>query len=392
MSSRQRRSINVDKAGIRAESPVEASRPGVSSAPDATVLVLAWGASDEDLVSQLSDMAEWRRSRPNVRPVFVTDNSTVEDVASHGFDVEPIDGDSGLTHRADASTPDASGSLNVRLQEIVDDYRPHLVVAAGTASLRSAISTGALDAILSASHFRSVKTTDDYEREVERLDAARKLEKRKKRRAPEDAARMAEKLVRLEEKLNAMERDGLLPISGMAPLDVNEGRQFLGPLNEGCATTLVLAWGLTKDALERLLHEIGCAQTMLRDFKPLFVTDSRHVDVLRRSGYSFELVPSFTVWSRSNPSHKWVEFITSRMDRILRDYRPNRVVTFDGTQSFDALRRGVMNRLLGGGPRLEHGAVRPPRDQSEPSRGEARATEVSRPPDASEDPDPTRGS
>jgi hypothetical protein len=367
MSSRPRPSVDPDQA--HGTSPPPAAAPTLtsrSSARDLTVLVLAWAVSDDDLSNQLSTIAEWRRSRPNLRPVFVTDSSTVEGVAGHGLDIERIDNEIAGAHLAHPST----ASLDTRLQEIMDKYRPHLVVAAGAASLQSAISAGALDAVLHASHSNTpVETIDDYRQEVKRLKAARSREKRKKRRAREDAARLARKLVTLEEKLSAPAGHGLLPATwGEAPLEANEGEQFLGPLSEGCTTTLVLAWGLTNDAFERLVHEIGRVQTMLRDFKPLFVTDSWQVDALRRSGYSFELIPSFTVWSRSNPSHKWVEFITCRMDRILQDYRPYRVVTFDGTQSFDAIRMGVMNRLLaGGGPHLEPGAAKPPRDRSQHS-------------------------
>jgi hypothetical protein len=367
MSSRPGPSINADQEhGASARPSAAPNLTSGSSARDLTVLILAWAVSDDDLSDQLSIIAEWRRSRPNLRPVFVTDSSTVDGVAGHGLDIERIDGETAAPHVAHPST----GSLDTRLQEIMDKYRPHLVVAAGTASLQSAISAGALDAVLHASPSNTpVETIDDYRREIQRLKAARSREKRKKRRAREDAARLARKLVTLEEKLSATEGPGLLPAtSGAAPLEANEGEQFLGPLSEGCTTTLVLAWGLTNDAFERLVQEIGRAQTMLRDFKPLFVTDSWQVDALRRSGYSFELIPSFTVWSRSNPSHKWVEFITCRMDRILQDYRPYRVVTFDGTQSFDAIRMGVMNRLLaGGGPHLERGAAKPPPDRSQHS-------------------------
>jgi hypothetical protein len=130
MSSRPGQSINSDQAhGTSARPPAEPNLTSGSSARDVTVLVMTWGVSDDDLSNQLSTIAEWRRSRPSLRPVFVTDSSTFDRVADHGLDIERIDGETAGAHPAHPST----GSLDTRLQEITDKYRPHLVVAAGTA-------------------------------------------------------------------------------------------------------------------------------------------------------------------------------------------------------------------------------------------------------------------
>jgi hypothetical protein len=144
------------------------------------------------------------------------------------------------------------------------------------------------------------------------------------------------------------------------PLAIPAGNRLLGPLNEKHSTVMFIAWGLERDELVTLTAEVARLQLMLRDFKPLFVTDSDFWDPFSEHGYWFEYVPPFEEWTRHNDATAWPDYVSERMGSIISTYRPGRVVVYEGGPVGDALRRGVLNSILGRGRPTERAALRPP--------------------------------
>jgi hypothetical protein len=134
---------------------------------------------------------------------------------------------------------------------------------------------------------------------------------------------------------------GAFPIPG--------GDRTAGPLFERASTTMFVAWGLSADELRSLADDVSRLQLMLRDFKPLFVTDSQTWSGFQEHGYWFEYIPSAEEWRHHHDPDEWPEYIAGRMDSIIATYAPDRIVVYDhdGTAN-QALRSGVLNSIVGG--------------------------------------------
>lgn len=130
-------------------------------------------------------------------------------------------------------------------------------------------------------------------------------------------------------------------------LTVPPGPERLGPLNDGHATTLIVAWGLEAGDLAALVDDVAALQSMQRHFKPLFVTDSDHAEAFRRHDFAFEHIPSHDDWTRHHPRHEWRDFVDTRIAWLLATYHPTRVLVYEDPVRRDALRHGVLDRLIG---------------------------------------------
>jgi hypothetical protein len=122
---------------------------------------------------------------------------------------------------------------------------------------------------------------------------------------------------------------------------------FMGPLNEGHATTMFLVWGFSGEELANLVNDVARLQMMKRDFNPLFVTDSDTWAPFQEHGYWFEYIPSAEEWMRHNPDTGWSEFVAERVDSIVATYGPDRIVVYEDTSKREALKRGVLNGVVG---------------------------------------------
>jgi hypothetical protein len=139
------------------------------------------------------------------------------------------------------------------------------------------------------------------------------------------------------------------------------GDRLLGPLNDKASTALFIAWGLDRGQLATLTAEVADLQLMLRDFKPLFVTDSDFWEPFQEYGYWFEYIPPFEEWTRHNDRTAWSDYVSERIGSIIATYRPTRVVVYEGSPPGEALRQGVLNSVLGRrGRPTEKAALRPP--------------------------------
>jgi hypothetical protein len=122
---------------------------------------------------------------------------------------------------------------------------------------------------------------------------------------------------------------------------------FMGPLNEGHSTTMFLIWGFSGDELANLVADVARLQMMKRDFNPLFVTDADTWAPFQEHGYWFEYIPSADEWMRHNPDTGWSEFVAERVDSIVATYAPDRIVVYEDTSKREALKRGVLDGVVG---------------------------------------------
>jgi hypothetical protein len=130
-------------------------------------------------------------------------------------------------------------------------------------------------------------------------------------------------------------------------LTIPSETSFMGPLMDGHSTTMFLVWGFSGDELANLVADVARLQMMKRDFNPLFVTDSDTWAPFQEHGYWFEYIPSAEEWMEHNPDTGWSEFVAERIDSIVATYAPDRIVVYEDTNKREALKRGVLNGVVG---------------------------------------------
>ena len=130
-------------------------------------------------------------------------------------------------------------------------------------------------------------------------------------------------------------------------LSIPSETPFLGPLMEGHTTTMFLVWGFNGDELANLVNDVARLQMMKRDFNPIFVTDADTWAPFQEHGYWFEYIPSAEEWMQHNPDTGWSEFVAERIDSIVATYAPDRIVVYEDTNKREALKRGVLNGVVG---------------------------------------------
>jgi hypothetical protein len=130
-------------------------------------------------------------------------------------------------------------------------------------------------------------------------------------------------------------------------LSIPSETPFLGPLMEGHSTTMFLVWGFNGDELANLVNDVARLQMMKRDFNPIFVTDADTWAPFQEHGYWFEYIPSAEEWMQHNPDTGWSEFVAERIDSIVATYAPDRIVVYEDTNKREALKRGVLNGVVG---------------------------------------------
>jgi hypothetical protein len=130
-------------------------------------------------------------------------------------------------------------------------------------------------------------------------------------------------------------------------LSIPSETPFLGPLMEGHSTTMFLIWGFNGDELANLVNDVARLQMMKRDFNPLFVTDAETWAPFQEHGYWFEYIPSAEEWMQHNPDTGWSDFVAERIDSIVATYAPDRIVVYEDTNKREALKRGVLNGVVG---------------------------------------------
>jgi hypothetical protein len=184
------------------------------------------------------------------------------------------------------------------------------------------------------------------------LRGPRALRRRPWTRTPRKQGALRRAIASLRGREAALERE---------PLEIPPGNHLLGPLNNKHSTVMFIAWGLDQDKLATLIREVAQLQLMLRDFKPLFITDSDFWDPFFEYGYWFEYIPPFEEWTRSNDPIAWPDYVGERTASIMATYRPRRVVVYEGGPVGEVLRRGVLNSVIGRpGRPTEKAALRPP--------------------------------
>jgi hypothetical protein len=177
------------------------------------------------------------------------------------------------------------------------------------------------------------------------MAALRKLKRGARRLLP--AGREVPQLESAAAK-KARRSDSAKPKKASAPtLSIPAETPFMGPLNEGHSTTMFLVWGFSGDELANLVADVARLQMMKRDFNPLFVTDADTWAPFQEHGYWFEYIPPAEEWMRHNPDTGWSEFVAERVDSIVATYSPDRIVVYEDTMKREALKRGVLNGVVG---------------------------------------------
>ena len=146
------------------------------------------------------------------------------------------------------------------------------------------------------------------------------------------------------------------------PLPIPAGTRLLGPLNDKPSTTMFLAWGLSPQGLQSLTDDVARLQLMLRDFKPLFVTDSDFWTPFEHYGYWFEYIPPADEWIRHSEAIDWPRYVSERIGSIIDTYEPRGTIVYENGTTGEALRQGVLNSIVGGRVRAaEKAALLPSR-------------------------------
>jgi hypothetical protein len=84
--------------------------------------------------------------------------------------------------------------------------------------------------------------------------------------------------------------------------------------------------GLSRSVLEPLVDTIAAQQTALRDFIPVFLTDSMDFEVFRRHGFVCEYFPDAAERARYGGAVDWAEYGRRRRDLVTRKWRLDEIV------------------------------------------------------------------
>ena len=90
--------------------------------------------------------------------------------------------------------------------------------------------------------------------------------------------------------------------------------------------------GLSRAVMESLVDTIAAQQTALRDFVPVFLTDSTNLEPFRRHGYVCEYFPDAGERARYEGSLSWAEYGGRRRDLLKRKWRLDEVVAIGGLE------------------------------------------------------------
>jgi len=118
-------------------------------------------------------------------------------------------------------------------------------------------------------------------------------------------------------------------------------------LPERARTTMFVLWGLSREELIAVVEEVATLQAMLRDFRPVFVTDGDSWSAFREKGYWFEHVVCSEEWDRHAGPGEWSDYVSERMESISATYAPDAVVVCHGGVGEQLLRSGALNGIVG---------------------------------------------
>jgi UDP:flavonoid glycosyltransferase YjiC (YdhE family)/glycosyltransferase involved in cell wall biosynthesis len=109
---------------------------------------------------------------------------------------------------------------------------------------------------------------------------------------------------------------------------------------------LFVAWGFAPEELTQLVERVHISEVMIRDFTPIFVTDSESFGPFKTYRYQFEYLPNEREWNKHDLEGGWAEFRDNRMKDIIAMYRPAAVIAADDKSRLDSLQRGVLNPFI----------------------------------------------
>jgi hypothetical protein len=129
-------------------------------------------------------------------------------------------------------------------------------------------------------------------------------------------------------------------------LEVPLGDSVRGQLSPHPAVVMFVAIGLPRETLETLVTEVAALQTMLSNFRPMFVTDCDHFQIFRRRKYLFEYIPPRDDWCKRFGETEWNAFLNERMETLLARYKPDRVIALEDSERFTLMRAGMFDALV----------------------------------------------
>jgi hypothetical protein len=89
---------------------------------------------------------------------------------------------------------------------------------------------------------------------------------------------------------------------------------------------------MPRETLESVVAAISDQQDRLRDFIPVFLTDSTDFDVFRRYGFVWEYFPGLSARARYNGTTSWANYAAARRQLLTRKWNFDHVICIGATE------------------------------------------------------------
>jgi hypothetical protein len=133
--------------------------------------------------------------------------------------------------------------------------------------------------------------------------------------------------------------------AGARPLVPNAGWQNYTLHKRASKVVGVSVCGLPQVLLEATVAMIAAQQSKLRDFIPLFLTDSTDFGVFRRYGFVWEYLPGPAERERCAGARRWPEYAALRRALLVRKWGLDQIIVI-GSSEFGLLRQETEERGL----------------------------------------------
>jgi len=90
--------------------------------------------------------------------------------------------------------------------------------------------------------------------------------------------------------------------------------------------------GMSRPTLESVVAAVSDQQDRLRDFVPVFLTDSTDFDVFRRHGFVWEYFPGPVARARHDGTTSWTHYAAARRQLLARKWNFDQVISIGATE------------------------------------------------------------
>jgi hypothetical protein len=117
--------------------------------------------------------------------------------------------------------------------------------------------------------------------------------------------------------------------------------------------TLVLAIDLDEAEIQRLVEQLTVLRQETLVFDPIYVTSSPDLRVFRNPTFGVEHVMSYEDWSKVQDPTRWILYLETRLQSIVRTYGPANILIAGGITREGGIDKNLYGALL----RLSAGGV-----------------------------------